>query len=110
MWVLLLPVEDLGLSEVQGFKIRRFRVNNVVLGIATDVGPRILLVAPAEEPDNNLFGIVPEFTIETPEGLWRIYGGHRLWISPEVMPRTYCLLYTSPSPRDLSTSRMPSSA
>ena len=25
-------------------------------------------------------------------------------------PRTYCLLYTSPSPRDLSTSRMPSSA
>ena len=26
-----------------------------------------------------------------------------------AMPR-YCLLYTSPSPRDLSTSRMPSSA
>ena len=31
-------------------------------------------------------------------------GGHSLWL-------TYpCLLYTSPSPRDLSTSRMPSSA
>ena len=28
-------------------------------------------------------------------------------MSPEVMD---CLLYTSPSPRDLSTSRMPSSA
>ena len=26
------------------------------------------------------------------------------------MPRCACLLYTSPSPRDLSTSRMPSSA
>ena len=25
-------------------------------------------------------------------------------------PNTHCLLYTSPSPRDLSTSRMPSSA
>ena len=25
-------------------------------------------------------------------------------------PSTHCLLYTSPSPRDLSTSRMPSSA
>ena len=25
-------------------------------------------------------------------------------------PSYYCLLYTSPSPRDLSTSRMPSSA
>ena len=29
----------------------------------------------------------------------------------EIVPRPYgCLLYTSPSPRDLSTSRMPSSA
>ena len=27
-----------------------------------------------------------------------------------VFLSTYCLLYTSPSPRDLSTSRMPSSA
>ena len=25
-------------------------------------------------------------------------------------PHAFCLLYTSPSPRDLSTSRMPSSA
>ena len=31
--------------------------------------------------------------------------------SSMVMPNIfYCLLYTSPSPRDLSTSRMPSSA
>ena len=28
----------------------------------------------------------------------------------EVSTYKYCLLYTSPSPRDLSTSRMPSSA
>ena len=27
-----------------------------------------------------------------------------------MLPGTSCLLYTSPSPRDLSTSRMPSSA
>ena len=27
-----------------------------------------------------------------------------------VIPSIFCLLYTSPSPRDLSTSRMPSSA
>ena len=31
-------------------------------------------------------------------------------ITPEVSVITTCLLYTSPSPRDLSTSRMPSSA
>ena len=31
------------------------------------------------------------------------------WVLGETRP-TSCLLYTSPSPRDLSTSRMPSSA
>ena len=29
---------------------------------------------------------------------------------PPAGPYKFCLLYTSPSPRDLSTSRMPSSA
>eukprot|EP00831_Metopus_contortus_P063546 TRINITY_DN56080_c0_g1_i4.p1 TRINITY_DN56080_c0_g1~~TRINITY_DN56080_c0_g1_i4.p1 ORF type:complete len:147 (+),score=40.60 TRINITY_DN56080_c0_g1_i4:36-476(+) len=29
---------------------------------------------------------------------------------PDLLPAPTCLLYTSPSPRDLSTSRMPSSA
>ena len=33
-----------------------------------------------------------------------------LFIEVENDLTTYCLLYTSPSPRDLSTSRMPSSA
>ena len=28
----------------------------------------------------------------------------------ELIPNWHCLLYTSPSPRDLSTARMPSSA
>ena len=31
-------------------------------------------------------------------------------LMPAVHPAELCLLYTSPSPRDLSTSRMPSSA
>ena len=35
----------------------------------------------------------------------REYPGQRFW-----SPIQGCLLYTSPSPRDLSTSRMPSSA
>ena len=33
---------------------------------------------------------------------------HLPWVHPSL--NSYCLLYTSPSPRDLSTSRMPSSA
>ena len=32
------------------------------------------------------------------------------YMNMEALKLTICLLYTSPSPRDLSTSRMPSSA
>ena len=32
------------------------------------------------------------------------------WVDDEESRSYFCLLYTSPSPRDLSTSRMPSSA
>ena len=38
---------------------------------------------------------------------FRVYGERGLGFS---ISATFCLLYTSPSPRDLSTSRMPSSA
>ena len=37
------------------------------------------------------------------EGSWKDYGLN-------ISSKQVCLLYTSPSPRDLSTSRMPSSA
>ena len=43
------------------------------------------------------------------------FGSGKHKVSPEKLLETenvllFCLLYTSPSPRDLSTSRMPSSA
>ena len=40
---------------------------------------------------------------------WEADLKHGSWLSKNIRPLT-CLLYTSPSPRDLSTSRMPSSA
>ena len=40
---------------------------------------------------------------------FEVYAFTNEWKKPEVNYET-CLLYTSPSPRDLSTSRMPSSA
>ena len=39
-----------------------------------------------------------------------IAAGCRFFSGYPMTPFTDCLLYTSPSPRDLSTSRMPSSA
>ena len=42
------------------------------------------------------------------DGLWVLGGPMDVW--QEDQHPWFCLLYTSPSPRDLSTSRMPSSA
>ena len=59
------------------------------------------------------------------EGLLKVYNGTEWVVTPGTVPHPVgnasfaytggdqiwtCLLYTSPSPRDLSTSRMPSSA
>ena len=78
-------------KQVDGFKTKLFYVDNFIIGIPTEIGPRILYLASKEKPEFNLFGVLPEASIQTPEGLWRIYGGHRLWSSPEAKPRSYSL-------------------
>ena len=55
--------------------------------VTVDVGPRIIQYGFADEVNEMC-------EVETTMGLtggdnWRIYGGHRLWHSPESMPRTY---------------------
>jgi len=71
-------------------KTKEFIIGNLILGAATDIGPRILKLTVRERPDANLFGAV-DLSIDTSDGLWRIYGGHRLWTSPEANPRSYSM-------------------
>jgi len=53
----------------------------------TDVGPRIIhLSVPGGE---NILGVMPDEAGLTGGDEWRIYGGHRLWHSPEAKPRSY---------------------
>ena len=66
------------------------RVHVVPLGVDAELFPP----APVRQDDKTIF-----FNC----GKWEIRKGHDILINA-------CLLYTSPSPRDLSTSRMPSSA
>ena len=55
--------------------------------------------------------LIEIFSEEAEEHLQKIYQGMgRLKENPGDQDALGCLLYTSPSPRDLSTSRMPSSA
>ena len=73
--------------EYQGWK-KAFRICNetVQLIIVTEVGPRILFFGFRGE--HNEFHEVPEHAGKSGDGVFRVYGGHRLWVSPEV-ERTY---------------------
>jgi len=56
--------------------------------VTLDVGPRILHFS-LPDGDNILADNVSE-NCKLPDGsIWRIYGGHRIWHSPESFPRTY---------------------
>lgn len=64
--------------------------NGVVdLTIPTGYGPRIARYGFAGEP--NVFGDAAGAERETPRGLWRAYGGHRLWAAPERFPDSYTI-------------------
>ncbi len=69
------PVESLGNGHVR-------------LEYLADVGPRIARLF-SVRLSINLLAELPEAGRDTPYGRFRFMGGHRLWHSPEALPRTY---------------------
>jgi hypothetical protein len=65
------------------------RITNgiVDLVVTVDVGPRIIRYG-LEGKENEMCEVESEMGL-TGGDEWRIYGGHRLWHSPESLPRTY---------------------
>lgn len=59
----------------------------VDLVVTTDVGPRIIRYGFINQ-ENELCEIKETLGL-TGGNEWRMYGGHRLWHSPEAMPRSY---------------------
>jgi hypothetical protein len=55
--------------------------------VSLDFGPRILHYA--LDGGENVLGWHPEAGVNTDLGTWKPYGGHRLWVAPENMPRSY---------------------
>ena len=65
--------------------------NGKIKLIATlEVGPRIVFFG-ASEGANMLFEDIDRnfYEMNNGYGVWYAYGGHRMWLAPEVMPETY---------------------
>jgi len=46
-------------GKLEGFNMRIVSMNNLTIGIATDIGPRILYLGSENRPQENLFGVYP---------------------------------------------------
>ena len=51
-------------------------------------GPRLVRLFLGESRENQL-AEAPNFSMDTPYGVYHFYGGHRLWHGPEAFPRSY---------------------
>ena len=60
---------------------------DIELIATTRVGPRILCYRPLN--GENVLAEVPNIAQPNSLGMWKPYGGHRLWAAPEELPRTY---------------------
>ena len=74
--------------EYNGIKdCRRLTNGTVELVVTASCGPRIIRYGfPGGQ---NLLGEYPDEVIPTPMGKYFLYGGHRLWVAPELMEITY---------------------
>jgi len=61
--------------------------NEIDVVITLDFGPRIIRYGFIGE--ENMFCDNIDITLSTEYGEWKMIGGHRLWHSPERIPRTY---------------------
>ena len=73
--------------KYQGIESLVFERGKIKVIVARGVGPRILFFGFRD--GENLFAELSDVKIKTGLGIWKIYGGHRLWHSPESMPRSY---------------------
>ena len=77
-----------------------------------DLGALRLIESEREIPMTTLVGLIEQALLSAYHNMEGHYPDSRAEIDLKTGKATIwaCLLYTSPSPRDLSTSRMPSSA
>lgn len=75
----------------EGYRLLKARMGELVVGVALDIGPRILWLSNEEKPGLNVLGLARDVELVTEDGVWKLYGGHRLWVAPEERPRSYSI-------------------
>ena len=97
------------LREAVVKKKRIEQVNAVKLSSRDDLGE---IDAVSSNAAKARTGLVCANHLRFPGNCYRCFEPERCLLKDVIVPKKEqgCLLYTSPSPRDLSTSRMPSSA
>ena len=80
-----MPVEKLAFMDIPD--CLKLTNGSTDLIVTTSVGPRILFYG-ASGGANHL-GLHLASAVDTALGAWKPYGGHRLWVWPELFPATY---------------------
>jgi len=74
--------------DYHGYPALRLRGAHLTLDFLAQSGPRLVRLR-LNEREENLLAETPDVFWETPNGNYHVYGGHRLWQSPEVPKKTY---------------------
>ena len=75
-------------NDFHGLPTRSLANNHLTLDYLAEAGPRIVRLFLAGS-HTNLLAESPDMSWDTPSGIYRLHGGHRLWHAPEAFPRTY---------------------
>lgn len=74
--------------DYHGYPALRLHGTHLTLDFLAQAGPRLVGLRIAGG-DENILAETPDVTWDTPHGVYHVYGGHRLWQSPEAPVRTY---------------------
>ena len=74
------------MNDFYGLPIDTVESQHLKIDFLTSAGPRIVGLY---FKDLNLMAQVPQLKIDTPNGEFSFYGGHRFWIAPEKLSTTY---------------------
>ena len=75
-------------GEYAGLKCEWMENPTVRLAVAAERGQRAIYFSLAGK--DNIFAELGDMALHTELGNYYLLGGHRLWLSPEWSPRTYC--------------------